>query len=190
MPCVNAVPLLTTFCQNQKREKLVSARAAHQSTTTPHWKTSQKDDSSVKLTRNGEPYNLYLHLARNGHWQWKWIKISSSAADLHSRQKSLNGSLILNACFPSTQWPVSTATVVEMASLPSPSNWLVRFLSIKGQVSPVVKQDFSLIQNMLPCRKNFRAMANLTEASSIPNSIEANSGRIKADEFLQNNGAY
>ena len=25
------------------------------------------NDSSAKLTRNGEPNNLYLHLARNGH---------------------------------------------------------------------------------------------------------------------------
>ena len=88
------------------------------------------DDSVVKLTRNGEPNNLYLHLANEGHWQRKW-----KAADLHPQQKSLNGSLIISSCLPITQWPVSTATVVDIMSRPRSSNWLVRLLSIRGQVS-------------------------------------------------------
>ena len=36
------------------------------------------DDSSVKLTRVGWPNNLYMHLARDGHWQRKWISLLSA----------------------------------------------------------------------------------------------------------------
>ena len=134
-------------------------------------------DSSVKLTRNGETNNLYLRLARDGHWQRKWITASSSSANLHPRQQSLNGSLILSACLPITQWLVSTVTVVYMTSRPRPSYWLVSLLSIKGQVSIAVEQDYSLTQDRLASRKNFHSISKLTEASGIPSSIEENSGK-------------
>ena len=89
-----------------------------------------RDDSSVKLIRNGEPNNLYLHLARERHWQRKWIAVSSFSTALYPRQKLLNGSLVLSACLPITQWPLNTVTVVEMISRPSPNNLLVCILSI------------------------------------------------------------
>ena len=135
------------------------------------------DDSSVKLTRNREPNNLLLHLSKDRHLQKKWITASSFSADSHPQQMSLNGSRILSACLPITQWPVSMATVVEMMSRSSPSNWFVRLLSIKGQVRLTVEQDSSLTQHRLPMRKNFRSIDNLNEASGIPNSIEDDSGR-------------
>ena len=129
-------------------------------------------NSSVKLTRNGEPNNVYLELARDGHWQRKWITISSSSTDLHPWQKSLNVSIICSAFLPITQWLIRMATVVKMMPRPTPSNWLVRLLSTKGQLSLAVKQDSSLIQDRLASRKNFRATANLTEAWVTPNSFE------------------
>ena len=108
-------------------------------------KESGWHDSSVKLKRNGEPNNLYLHLARGGHWQRKWITASFSV-NQHLRQKSLNESL-LSACLRITQWPVSTATVVHMMSRLSLSNWLVRLLSIGRQISLAMEQDSSLTQD-------------------------------------------
>ena len=56
---------------------------------------------------------------------------------------------------------VSMATVIELMIRPSPSNWLVRLLSIEGQVSLCVQQDFSLAQYRLKSRKNFRAKDSL-----------------------------
>ena len=60
---------------------------------------------------------------------------------------------------------------MEIMSLPSPSYWLVRLLSIKDQVSLAMEQDFLLTQVRLAYLENFRAMANLPEA------IEENSER-------------
>ena len=60
--------------KSRKREKLVSARAAHQKHVFPTLKNQSEssiyeaislisiDDSLVKLKRNGEPNNQYLHL--------------------------------------------------------------------------------------------------------------------------------
>ena len=105
-----------------------------------------------------------------------WISITSFSADLHPRQKSLNGSYVLSTSLSTTQWPVSVATLVELMSRPSQSNWLVRLLSIKDQTSLAVKQNSSLTQNRLASRKNFRTMPNLTDASGIPNSVDKDSG--------------
>ena len=77
----------------------------------------------------------------------------------------------------SYKWPVSMATVIVMILRPSPSNWLVRLLSIEDQVSLAVDQDCSVIHNRLASRENFLAMANLNEVSCILKSIEENSGR-------------
>ena len=46
--------------------------------------------------------------------QRKCITVSSSLADLYPQQKLLNGSFIHSACLPTTQRPVSTASVVDM----------------------------------------------------------------------------
>ena len=64
-----------------------------------------------------------------------------------------------------------------MTSRPRPSNWLVRLLSIKGQMSLAVKQNSFLTQDRLTSWKNFRWMTNFTEASGIANSIEEDPGR-------------
>ena len=129
------------------------------------------DDSSGKLIRVRETNNLYLHLARDRHWQRKWITESSSLVDLHPRQKSLNGSRIL----PITQWPCLQATVIEMMLRPSPSNWSVCLTSIDGQVRLAVAQDSSLIQVRLASRKKFRAMASFNKVTGIPNLVEEDS---------------
>ena len=62
-----------------KRKKLISARADHQKhdyltlENQPESLINEAicvisiDNSSVKLTRNGEQNNLYLHQARDGH---------------------------------------------------------------------------------------------------------------------------
>ena len=128
------------------------------------------DDSSAKVTRNGEPINVYLH------WQRMLKAVSSSSADQHPLHKSLNMSLILSACLPITQWPVITATVIEMTSRPRPSIWLVLLLSIKGWVSLAAEQNTSLTQYKLASWKNFRSMSNLVEVNGILNSIEEDSG--------------
>ena len=57
-----------------------------------------------------------------------------------------------------------------MMSRPNPSNWFLRFLSIKDQVSLAMEQDSSLTLDVLAFRKNLHAMANLTEESGIPSS--------------------
>ena len=62
-------------------------------------------------------------------------------------------------------------------SRPIPSNFLVRLLTIKGQVSLAVEQHSILTQDRLAFRKNFRAMANLAEASGAPNSVKDYIGR-------------
>ena len=62
-----------------------------------------------------------------------------------------------------------------MTSQPRPSNWLVRFLSIRGKVS--LAQDSSLTKDRFAFRKNFRSMSNFTKTSGMPNLIEENSGR-------------
>ena len=80
------------------------------------------DDSSVMLIRGGKPNNLYLRLARDEHWQRKWITVSSSSADLHPQQNSLNESSILSVYLPIKQRPVNTANVIEMLLRLSPSN--------------------------------------------------------------------
>ena len=80
MKQLNAVPALTKFLQKLgKSKKLASARAAHQKHDNPKLANQPDsliyeaiplmsiDDSSIKLTRNGEPNNLFLHLARDGH---------------------------------------------------------------------------------------------------------------------------
>ena len=74
------------------------------------------DDSSGKPARVGEANNLYLNLARDGHWQRKWTTVSSFSADMQPRQKSSNRSSILFACLFIIQWPVSIAIVIEMMS--------------------------------------------------------------------------
>ena len=60
-------------------KKLVSAKATHQKHDYPMLENQPEslinkdmsltsmDDSSVKLTRNGELNNIFLHLARDGH---------------------------------------------------------------------------------------------------------------------------
>ena len=141
------------------------------------------DDTSIKLTRVRETNNLYLHYARDGIWQRKCITVSSSSAEIGScrllskpkrnycvtrheilavplwptflNTKPLNGSPILSAYLLTIQWPVSMANVIEMMLRPSPSNWLVRLLSIDGQVSLPVERDSSLIQDRLASRVNF-----------------------------------
>ena len=115
------------------------------------------DVNFVNLTRNGEPNNLYVHLARYGHCQRKWRTVSSSSTDLHPRQKSLNSNTIFSAYLP------------IMMSRQSPSNWLVRLLYIKDQVSLAVEQNSTLTQDKLASRNS--ALANLTKASDTPNSI-------------------
>ena len=94
-----------------KERKLVSAKAAllkHIFSTLEYQPVSlineatsltSMDESSVKLTSVGEPDNPI------SHWQRKWITDSSFLAYLHPRQNSLNGSRILPACLPITQWP-------------------------------------------------------------------------------------
>ena len=69
------------------------------------------------------------------------------------------------------------ATAIEMMLRPSPSNRLVRILSIEGQVSLAVEQDSSLIQDRLASRKNFLVMASLNEVNGIPKCIEEDPGR-------------
>ena len=135
------------------------------------------DDSFVKLTKNGELNNLYLHLARDGHWHRKCLTVSSSSTKLYLRQKSLNGSLILFVCLNIMQWPVNTATVVYTTFRPRQCNWLRHLLSIKGQVSLAVEQVSSLTQDRLVSRRNLRLMSNLTKSSDIPNSIVEDSER-------------
>ena len=82
------------------------------------------------------------------------------------------------ACLPITQLPVSRAPVIsEMTSRPRPSNWLVRLLSTKGEVSLAAEKDSSLTHDRSASCKNFRLISNLTEASGIPNSIEEDSRR-------------
>ena len=73
-PCTDQVLL-----KQGKRQKLISSRAAHQKhgystlENQPESLINEAilltliDDSSDKLTTNGEPNNLYLHLARDGH---------------------------------------------------------------------------------------------------------------------------
>ena len=123
-------------------------------------------DCSVKLTRNGEPNNLFLHLAMDGHCQKKWIIVSSLR-----------------------QWLVSMNTVVEMMSRSSSSNWFVRLPSIKGQVSPVMEQNSSLTQDRLASRKNFRTIVNLKEASGISRQLRKEctiSGELVGSTVSQN----
>ena len=121
--------------KQRKGKKLVSAKNQPETLINEAISLISIDDSSVKLTINGELNYLYLQLASDGHWQRKWITVSSSSAVLLPRQKSLNGSVILSACLPITQWSVSMATVVEITSRPNFINWLVHILSIKGQES-------------------------------------------------------
>ena len=40
-----------------------------------------KDESTVKLTIIGKPNKLYLHLARDVHWQRKWTTMFSLSVD-------------------------------------------------------------------------------------------------------------
>ena len=55
---------------------------------------------------------------------------------------------------------------------------LMRLLSIDSQVSLVLEQDFSLIQDRLPSRENFLAMTTLNDVSGILKSlIEKDSGK-------------
>ena len=112
----------------------------------------------------------YIHTS--GHWQRKWIKASSSSADLHPWQNSLNESLVISACFPITQWPESSAIVIEMTLRLRPSNWLVRLLAVGDQVSLAMKQDSSLTQHRFASRKNFSSIDNLTGANGVHSSIE------------------
>ena len=107
-------------------------------------------NSSVKLTRAEGPNNLHLHLERGAD--------SNLTQKMDNSLLFLNGILILSACLPITQWPVSMVTVTEMMLRPSPSNWLVRLPYIESQVSLAVKQDSLLIQNSLASRGNFLAM--------------------------------
>ena len=162
-----------------KRKKLVTARVAHQKhdyctlENQPERLINEAislisvDDSSVKLTRNGEPNDLFLHLARDGHCQ-----------------KSLNGRLIFSACLSITQWHVSMATVVKMMSWSSLNNWFLGLLSIKCHVSLAVERNSLLTQDRLASRKNFLAIADLNELSGIRNSIEDDSERsVSALQF-------
>ena len=160
MPQVNIVSVLTKISKSGEK-KLVSARAAHSKARLPYAFNQFEDlineaifltsmnDSFVRLARIEEPNNIYLHLARDGHWQRKWTIVSSSSAGQHPPQKSLKCSGNPSACLPITQWPASTATVIEMMSRPSPSNWLVSLLSIEDHVSLALKQGFSLTQDRL-----------------------------------------
>ena len=76
----------------------------------------------------------------------------------------------------------------DNVTIKSKSNWLVCLLSIKSLVRLSVEQDAALIQDNLAFQKNFRAMANLTEASGIPNTIGEDSGRsapaLQSSEML------
>ena len=94
--------------KQSKKKKLASARVANQkydyvklekqpeSVINEAISLTSIDDSFVKMTRNGEPNNLHLHL---GHCGRKCRTVSSSSTDLHSRQKSV----FLCACLPKTQ---------------------------------------------------------------------------------------
>ena len=68
------------------------------------------------------------------------------------------------------------ATVIEIMLRPSPSNWLVRLLSIEGQVSQAEGQVSSLIQDRLASRDNLRVIASLNDVSCFPTLIEEDSG--------------
>ena len=77
------------------------------------------DDSSVKLTRN----NLLLHPARE--WSLKeevdnsllFLSESATTAEV------VEWEMILFACLPITQYPVSMATVIDMMSWTIPNSW-------------------------------------------------------------------
>ena len=96
--------------KSEKRENMITARAAYQKHDYPTLENQPKrlingalslisiDGFSIKPTRNVVPNNLYLHLAKDGHWQRKWITVCSSPEDLHPQQKSLKWSVILSAC--------------------------------------------------------------------------------------------
>ena len=99
-PQVNAVSVLSKFCPKPiTRKKLASARAAHQKHDYPTPENQPKslineaicltsiDDSSIKLTRSGEPN---YHRKR-----WALTKkvdktVSFFPVDLYPRPKSLN----------------------------------------------------------------------------------------------------
>ena len=75
----------SSSAKTSKWKNLVSTRAAHQKHDYLNLENQPEtlinkamslisiDDNFVKLARNGEPNNLYLHLARDGHLQKKWI---------------------------------------------------------------------------------------------------------------------
>ena len=152
MPRVIAVYIVTELHQNQRKLESCSVQEC----------TSKHDYSALE----NQPKSLI----------YEAISLIS-IGDLYYRQKSLNGSLILSACLPITQWPVNMVTVVDMTSQPRPRNWLVGLLSIRGQVSRAVKQDFSLSEDRLASLKNLHARFNLGKASGMTNSIEDDSER-------------
>ena len=167
----NAVPVLTEF--HQTREELGQRKDCTLIARLPYARKPARKlkKRSYILDINDNSVKLHIHLANDGHWQRKWITVSSSSADLHPRQKLLNESCILSACLP--QCPVSMATIIERRLWLNPSNWSVRFLSIEGQVNLAVEQDSSLTQYILYSRKNFEL------------SIEEHSGRSVSSSVLQ-----
>ena len=75
----------------------------------------------------------------------------------------LDGAYSLHACLPIKQRPVTITTVIEMTLRSNLSNWLVRLLSIVGQVSLIMEQNSSLTQDRLASRKNFYQITKLTQ---------------------------
>ena len=127
-----------------------SAQRLHiQSMTTPHLKNQPESLinepislKSMDVSSKSQITSIYTSKVMD-------IGRESRQLSLHAWQKSLNGICILSACLPIKQWPVSMAIVIEMMLRPSPFNWLVRLLSIEGQVSLAVEQDSSLIYDRL-----------------------------------------
>ena len=130
-------------------------------------------DNSVNLTRLKQKNNLHPYLSRHKHCQKNWITVSSSPADLYTRQKLLNCSRS-----PSHNTVTCKHLHCNLDDVTTKSkSKLVRFLSIVGQVSPAVENESLLSQGWLASRENISAMANLNEVSGIPKLIAEDSGR-------------
>ena len=145
MPQVNAAFVLTKFSRT-KDSCTFKARLPQAG------KPARKLDKwGYILIRVGDPKNLYLHLARDGYWEWNWITVSSSSADLHL-----------------VKWEPHSFRV-------STQNRVACKHGLCDRDDAVV-QISSLIQNRLAFRKNLRAISSLKELSGIPKLIEEDSG--------------
>ena len=88
-----------------------------------------------------EPNNLYPHLATDRHWQRKWILFISSSEDLHSRQKSLNGSLILSRNVMTRKrahrgWDyVTTKSKKLVGTSTDEIVWVINLIALKQSIS-------------------------------------------------------